>query len=150
MKSIKNGWYPEKGTVWNVCWIFWRKNRKGIAVSYHKAGRYYRFLPFGWCWMDSSALSQIRQFQLKNCKLQQFLSEVWYCWRYHPPHHFFAQIPAVLMGCLFLCVDGGCRMRQHTERRYAADENHPGSTPQVRANDKSAIHPPPPFLSSKR
>ena len=64
------------------------KMAKRIAVSYHKAGRYYHFLPFRWCWMDYGTMSQIRQFQQKNSKLQQFLSGVWYCWRYHLPPPF--------------------------------------------------------------
>ena len=71
MKSMKNGWYPEKGTVWNVCWIFWRIKRKGIAIFYHKEDRIAIFcrLKDVFCFTGDWAESDI--FQRKNGKLQQ-------------------------------------------------------------------------------
>ena len=76
MKSIKNGWYPEKGTVWNVCWIFCRINRKGIAIFYHKEDRIAIFcrLKDVFCFTGDWAESDI--FQRKNGKLQQILSTI--------------------------------------------------------------------------
>ena len=71
MESMKNGWYPEKGTVWNVCWIFWRINRKGIAIFYHKEDRIAIFcrLKDVFCFTGDWVKSDI--FQRKNGKLQQ-------------------------------------------------------------------------------
>ena len=80
MKSMKNSWYPEKGTVWNVCWIFWRKNRRGIAIFYHKEDWHCHFLPFEGCFLFYRRLSQIRHFQRKKGKLQQILSVIQNPW----------------------------------------------------------------------
>ena len=74
MKTIKNGWYPEEGTVWNVRWIFWRINRKGIAIFYHKEDRIAIFcrLKDVFCFTGDWAKSDI--FQRKNSRSQQILS----------------------------------------------------------------------------
>ena len=87
MKSMKNGWYPEKGTVWNVCRIFWRINRKGIAIFYHKEDRIAIFcrLKDVFCFTGDWAESDI--FQRKNGKLQQIWATNKSIGRSHLLHH---------------------------------------------------------------
>ena len=70
--------------VKKVCRIFY----KGITIFYHMGDLDYRFLPFKRAYADYGISSRVRHFQQKNCKLQQFFSEVLHCRSYHLPPPF--------------------------------------------------------------
>ena len=114
---------------------------KGITIFYHMGDWDYRFLPFKRAYADYGISSRVRHFQQKNCKLQQFFSEVSYCRSYHLPPPFLKQCTSFEV--LFLFYKGGRRSTDRCAARSDDGVETSGSTAQSDVRERSEGNPSP-------